>query len=113
MRTLSTDENNDILIDGRSPVVVDGVEAILIVARACAQTILGEMIFNATGGMPYFETIWVGAPSTAPFEAAFRQRIMQIDGVTRIDDLLTEQVGNTMRYSAKIVTVYGEALLNG
>lgn len=113
MRTFATTETNDFLVSGRSLVFRSNIEAVLLVCRHCAQAILGEMMFAANQGMPYFETVWVGAPTTAPFEAAFRDRILQVEGVTGIEELTTAQVGDTMRYSATIATVYGTGVLNG
>lgn len=113
MRTFVTTSTNDLAISGRSMSLVSDLAAVLLVCRHCAQAILGEMIFSADTGMPYFETVWVGAPTTAPFEAAFRERIMQVEGVTGIEELTTTQVGDKMQYTATIVTVYGTGALNG
>lgn len=113
MRTFATDQKNDLLVIGRNLVFASDIQAILLVCRHAAQAILGEMMFNKNQGMPYFETVWVGAPSTAPFEAAFRDRILRVSGVLSIDELETQQVGDVMRYSATIQTIYGEGALNG
>lgn len=113
MRTFATTPTNDFLISGRSLAVVEGIDAVLLVCRHAAQAILGEMVFSANTGMPYFETVWVGAPSTAPFEAAFRERIVQVEGVTGIEELTTVQEANVMRYSATIATIFGTGVLNG
>lgn len=113
MRTFATTVTNDFLVSGRSLVLRPNLDAVLLVCRHCAQAILGEMIFAANQGMPYFETVWVGAPTTAPFEAAFRERIARVEGVQSIDELTTEQVGDIMRYSATITTIYGTGALNG
>lgn len=111
--TFGADANNDLFISGRNLSVVSDIEAVLQICAQCAKAILGEMIFNVTGGMPYFETIWVGGPTTAAFEAAFRLRIPQVEGVTEIQELTTEQVGENMQYSATIVTVYGTGVISG
>lgn len=113
MRTFATTSTNDFQVTGRSLVFRSNIDAVLLVCRHCAQAILGEMMFAKEQGMPYFQTVWVGAPSTAPFEAAFRDRISQVTGVTGIEELTTEQAGDTMRYSATIATIYGTGVLNG
>lgn len=113
MRTFATTATNDFVISGRSMVLRSNLDAVLLVCRHATLAILDEMIFNKNEGMPYFETVWVGAPTTAPFEAAFRERIMRVDGVTNIEELTTEQVGDKMQYSAVIATVYGTGVLNG
>lgn len=113
MRTFATSSSNDFLVSGRSLVLRSNIDAVLLVCRHAAQAILGEMIFAKNQGMPYFETVWVGAPTTAPFEAAFRERISAVEGVRGIEELTTEQVGDKMRYSAVIATIYGTGTLNG
>jgi hypothetical protein len=113
MKTLATNANNDFLVTGRSLVFATGINAVLEVCAHAAKAILGEMVFAQDQGMPYFQTVWVGAPTTAPFEAAFRERIAQVPGVTGIDELITEQIGDRMQYSATIVTIYGTGTLNG
>lgn len=113
MKTFATSPTNDLLISGRSMSLVSGVYAVLSVCEHAAKAILGEMVFAQEQGMPYFQTVWVGHPTTAPFEAAFRERILQIEGVTGIEELTTAQTGDTMTYSARITTVYGTGTING
>ena len=113
MRTFATTDTNDLALVGRSLVLITDLQAVLDVCAHCAQAILGEMVFAKQQGMPYFETVWVGAPTTAPFEAAFRTRILQVPGVVGIDELTTEQTGDTMRYQAVIATIYGPGAING
>lgn len=113
MRTFATTATNDFLVSGRTLVLVSDIEAVLLVCRHAAQAILGEMMFAKEQGMPYFQTVWVGAPTTAPFEAAFRERISRVIGVVGIEELTTAQVGDKMQYSAVISTIYGTGVLNG
>lgn len=111
--TFATDGNNDLLIVGRNLSVISARDAILQICEQCAKAILGEMVFNVNGGMPYFETVWVGGPTTAAFEAAFRLRIPQVLGVTEIQELVTAQVGESMQYTATIATIYGTGKISG
>lgn len=113
MRSFAIDENNDLYITGRDLSIVEGLEAVLNVARNCARAVLGEMVLAKDQGMPYFETVWVGNPTSAPFEAAFRARVAQIDGVEEIASLETEQVGDAMQYRAVIVTRFGTGRIDG
>lgn len=112
-KTFGVDGNNDLVLVGRNLSIVSARDAILQICEQCAKAILGEMIFNVQGGMPYFETVWVGGPSSAAFEAAFRLRIVQVSGVTEIEELITEQVGDSMQYSATIATIYGTGTISG
>ena len=113
MRTFGVDGNNDLFITGRNLTIVTDRQAVLEVCEHVAKTILGEMVFAKNQGMPYFETVFVGGPSTAPFEAAFRTRILQVSGVVSIQSLQTEQVGDAMVYQAEIQTIYGVGAISG
>ena len=113
MRTFASDANNDLFIAAGTVAIVTDKEAVLQVCAHAAKAVLGEMVFYPNLGMPYFETVWVGNPSTAPFEAAFRARIMTIEGVAGIEELTTAQVGDSMTYTARIKTIYGTGTING
>lgn len=113
MKTFATNENSDFLVTGRSLSLATDLDAVLLVCRHAARAILGEMVFAQDQGMPYFETVWTGAPTTAPFEAAFRERIMQIAGVTEIQELTTSLVNGALSYSATIATIYGTGAISG
>lgn len=113
MRTFAITASNDMLVTGRSLSLVSGIDAVLNVCAHAAQAILGEMVFEQQQGMPYFETVWDGSPRTEPFEAAFRARIAQIEGVTGIELLDVAIVGDVMQYSATIATIYGTGQING
>lgn len=113
MRSFATDGNNDLFIAGRDLAISINLQAVLNVAKHVAQSILGEMVFAKTEGMPYFETVWSGNPTSAAFEAAFRDRVARIPGVDTISSLEVAQVGDAMQYRAEIITIYGPGVLNG
>jgi hypothetical protein len=111
--TFRTDGNNDLMISAGRLAIVSQREAILQICAHAAKAILGEMVLAVDKGMPYFETIWVGGPTVAPFEAAFRSRILEVEGVEAIEELVIEQSQNAMRYTAQIRTIYGTGPING
>ena len=112
-RTLAVDSNNDIYVDGTgSLAVATGVAAVLQTCEHVVKAILKEMVFAQDQGMPYFETVWNGSPSTDPFEAAFRLRIAQVPDVTGIEDLQISQVGDAFTYTATISTIYGTGTIS-
>lgn len=112
-RTLAVDANNDIYIDGAGNLaLVTGVTAVLQTCEHVVKTILKEMVFAQNQGMPYFETVWNGTPSTDPFDAAFRLRIAQVPDVTGIVDLEITQVADSFTYTATISTIYGTGTIS-
>lgn len=113
-RSLAIDGNNDLFLDDADGIAtVTGRDAALQNCLTAARTLLGEMVLAFDQGIPYFQVVWVGAPNVAVFEAAMRQRLLAVQDVTGIVDFTTEQVGNVLRYSATISTVYGEGSING
>lgn len=112
-RTFQVNENNDLFMASGTLTFASDIQAVLLICEHAAKTILGELVFATGQGLPYFETVWTGNPTTAPFEAAFRLRIPQIEGVDSIEELTTEQVNGVMRYEAVINTIYGQGRING
>lgn len=111
--TFAVNGNNDLFAASGTLTLLNDRDAVLQICEHAAKTILGELVFATDQGMPYFETVWSGSPSTAPFEAAFRLRIPQIEGVASIESLTSEQVEGRMRYEAIINTIYGQGSING
>lgn len=110
----AVNDKNDLFLgaDGNLAGVVR-INAVLNVCAHCAKAILGEMVLAANTGMPYFESVWAGNPSTVQFEAAFRDRIGRVKGVVEIISLETVIQSNTLRYEATIRTIYGEGSIDG
>lgn len=111
MRCFGVDSNNDLFISGGALNIKLDLQAVLDVCAHAAKAILGEMVFTPNLGMPYFETVWVGNPTTAPFEAAFRIRVAMISGVKEIEELTASQQGDKMIYAARIRTIYGTGIV--
>lgn len=74
---LSVTENGDICL-------TDSIrQAIFIRLR----WFLGEWIFNTSFGMPYYSQILIKNPNTAVIEQLFRQQILSVTEVIRIESL--------------------------
>jgi hypothetical protein len=113
-RTLSVDENNDLYIGPTGSLAIsDGLDSVMQAAQQAAQTRLGEMIYATDQGLPYFESVWSGAPSVAQFDAFLRRTLLAVDGVTAVQSLSTTVAGGALSYQAEIQTIYGPGALNG
>lgn len=112
--TLSVNSNNDIYVgvDGNIALAYDLTATLQACAQA-AKTILGEMVLNTDQGIPYFQVVWVGVPQLPQFEAALRSAWLAVEGVTDILSVSLTQSGDTLLYSAEILTVYGQGVING
>lgn len=114
MRMLAVDGNNDLYVglDGNLA-VHDGLFA---VAQACEHAVkaqLGEMMYAANQGVPTFQTIWNGSPNLPQFEAALRVTILGVPNVLEVPELSAERERDVVRYTARILTTFGETFLNG
>lgn len=114
MKSFAVDANNDLYLDaGGSLAFANNVAAVLNVCQHVAQAIRNEMVFAQPRGLPDFQAVWNGAPKLSVWEAAFRSRIAKVKGVIGIQSLDISQVGDTLKYDAVILTLYGEGALNG
>jgi hypothetical protein len=115
MRTIGVNENNDIYLgpDGNF-VVLTGKDAIAQSCKQAAQTLKGEMIFQINQGLPDFQTVWDGEPNVPQFEAALRQELLNVPGVTGIKDLSAAVRDGILYYTVEILTDTGEIeVING
>jgi len=111
--------NNDIYLNQQGNIsITRDLLAILEQCSQVAKTLLGECVFNTELGIPYFETVWVGVPNIAQFNASLRQSFLDVDGVIEVISLLTFQGGDgspsdRLTYSAIIRTTFGTGAING
>ncbi|MFR8760205.1 MAG: hypothetical protein ACLVG7_06730 [Negativibacillus sp.] len=85
MKDLLLDKDGDLYLTSNGDVsLTDSVrQAILIRLR----WFLGEWIFNTSFGMPYYSQILIKNPNTAVIEQLFRQQILSVTEVIRIESL--------------------------
>ena len=77
-----------IKVDGkRDPVIVNGkfvwVNDIDVVAQNCDHAMrqqLGELNYDASKGVQYFDNIFTGNPNYQRFEAQARTQLLNVDG---------------------------------
>jgi hypothetical protein len=114
---------NDIYLDASGNISIStDQQALLEECAQVARTLLGELVFNTSLGIPYFETVWTGVPNTAQFLAALRTSFLNVNGVLEIVSLtaiqgtnssFTPSLNDTLTYTAVIRTIFGTGVLNG
>lgn len=108
-KTFGVNSDNDIFINSTGNLDIQtGIQATL---QACAQISkaqLGEMVLAMQEGIPNFQTVWVGVPNLAQFEAYLRTALLAVEGVRNILNLTTGISNNVLSYTAVIETVYGQ-----
>lgn len=113
-RIFSVDENNDLFINEQGTLAISsGLKAVLQNCEHAAKAQLKEMVLNYDQGVPNFETIWNGSPNVIQFRAALRRTLLNVEGVTNVNELTVTVANNVLSYFAIIATVYGQGQLNG
>jgi hypothetical protein len=105
---------NDIYLDKNGNLSLSyDLDSIIQQCSQAAKTQLGEMVLNINQGIPYFDQIWVGVVNVEPFASALRAAFLAIPDVVEVVSLITEQISNTLNYSAIIRTTFGTGAVNG
>jgi predicted hotdog family 3-hydroxylacyl-ACP dehydratase len=121
-RCFAVDENNDLYINANGNLaIVNDLEATLQACAHSAKALLGEMVLNTNLGLPNFQTIWVGVPNVAQWEAALRVAFQNVEGVIGVQSLTITQekettgriVNTVLSYVAVILTEFGVGTVNG
>lgn len=113
MKTFAVNGQNDLYFgkDGNIALASDA-EALAQIAAQYVKTLRGELIFDVLRGTPLLDTAWAASSRLPQFEAALRQRLSSVPGVTAISTLTLRREGDTVAYDAVLKTIFGEAPLN-
>jgi hypothetical protein len=108
MKSFGVNSANDIYIASNGNLaVLSGIEAVAAACGNATRARLGEMVLNINNGIPYFETLWIGAPNYPLYQAYLRNALLSVPGVTEVKSINITKLGNTLKYTATIVTQFG------
>lgn len=113
MKTLNTDLNNDIFLEKKGFSFAFDAYAVASVAEKVLQTQRGELRYDFTRGIPWFETVFSSIRNLKAWEAAAILAIKDSSGVSGITSFEYRITGRVLSYLAKINSIYGEAAING
>ncbi|ODA00583.1 hypothetical protein A7P25_21875 [Achromobacter xylosoxidans] len=82
---LALSDDLDLALDlvGRAS-LIDGAAKVAQQIKVTLLAFLGEWFLDTSFGVPYFEEVLMKAPNRAAVEAAFRARIGDVPGVSRV-----------------------------
>lgn len=72
------------------------------------QVLLGELPFEQTKGIPFFDVALTDNPDLNAYAAYLRDSMVKVQGVISVDNIVFEQVDNQLRYLVSITTIYGK-----
>lgn len=107
MKTLATNENNDIFIENGNLALVEGEKAIANVAKNRACTLQGEHQYDLSEGIPYFDVLFGFRPNIDLFKFFLQREFLKVDNVHAIQSLETNIEGDKLTYTAELQTTEG------
>ena len=114
MKTLATDNNNDLYVDaGGSIAIVSDIDALANISKNAVLTNRGELTYNVQFGIPYMETIFADLANTDIFQASIIQTLESLEGVERISSFSFEINNGIYSYQVEETTKFGTVILNG
>lgn len=110
----AVDENNDLYIgpDGNLSIVT-GLDAVL---QACAHAVkaqTGEMVLAIGQGVPNFQITWGGIANYPQFEAIVRSIFLNVPDVIDVLDFQMTKIKDVLKYTALILTNFGQGEISG
>jgi hypothetical protein len=113
-RSLGVNASNDLYIDKSGKLaVVSGLNAVTQACEQACKTRQGELVFDVSRGIPFFQTSLRSARGFPQFEAAIRSAILQVQDVQSIKKITITQDGEVLKYTAEIKTIYGSGAISG
>ncbi|WP_241074807.1 hypothetical protein [Achromobacter insuavis] len=102
---LALSDDHDLALDlvGRAS-LIDGAAKVAQQIKVTLLAFLGEWFLDTSFGVPYFEHVLVKVPNRAAVEAAFRARIGDVPGVSRV-----RRLGLEIDHSRRLLRVSYEA----
>lgn len=114
MKTIATDNNNDLYIDdGGSIAIVSDIDALANISKNAVLTNKGELTYNIQFGIPYMETIFADVANTDIFQASIIQTLESLEGIERVSSYSFEINNGIYSYQVEETTEYGTVVLNG
>lgn len=111
--TLAVDASNDIVVSAAGSLeLLTDAPAVLQGTLHAARVRRTECVLDFPRGIPFETTAWAGIPDVRRYEAALRQQLLAVEGVTGIMSLVVRRQGDNLRYSTTLRTIYGPVTLN-
>lgn len=113
MKTLKVDSNGDRVVQNGAFVSLYDLDAVMQTCEQVMKQQLGELQYDQTKGIEYFNNVFLGDSNLQLFEAQARTQLLRVTGVTSISSFTYSQTDNALSYTATINTTYGSGTING
>lgn len=113
MRTIKVDSNGDRVTENGFFVYLYNLDAVIQTCEQVMKQQLGELQYDKTKGVEYFNNVFNGNANLQLFESQARQQLLNVEGVRSIQSFTYSQDNNELSYTATIETIYGTDTING
>ena len=112
MKSLLTDENNDLYLVNFSLAIGEGQQAVAQIVNNVLRTQRGEVDYDTSRGIPYLETVLGDNPDVDLWSSYMIQAIKSIEYVNRVVSFIPKVQENILTYTSRISTIYGDFNIN-
>lgn len=114
MRTILTDENNDIYLSNFNIAIGEDKEAVAQIVNNVLRTQKGELSYDTTRGIPYLETVLGDNPDVDLWSSHMVNAIKGVQYVNRVISFIpkVDNETNTLSFISRISTIYGDFNIN-
>lgn len=114
MKTLGINDNNDICLDSSNNIVVkEDLAAMGDILINKSQTKSGELLFNNSKGIDFFNTIFSSPAYPDLFQNEVITQLENTEAVEKVSNFNAAINNNIYSYTVNVQTEYGEISLNG
>lgn len=109
--SIATNSNNDIYVDENGNLaMVTGVDAVKQDCEHAMKAQFGEMFLQPLQGLPNLADVW-RTQNFIKWEGVARATLAAINGVVRVVSFVIQPNGDTLNYTAQILTIYSATLI--
>lgn len=114
MKSIMTDENNDIYLSGKSLAIAEDKPAVIQIINNVLRTQRGELSYNTERGIPYLETVLGDNPDVDLWSSYMIDALNGIEYINKIISFVPQinNTNNTLTFISRVSTTFGDITIN-
>ena len=114
MRTILTDENNDIYLFNNNIAIGEDKVAVAQIVNNVLRTQRGELSYDTERGIPYLETVLGDNPDVDLWSSYMLSALNGIEYVNKVISFVpqVDHQTNTLTFVSRLSTIYGDITIN-
>lgn len=114
MRTILTDENNDIYLSSHNIAMGEDKQAVAQIVNNVLRTQRGELAYDTERGIPYLETVLGDNPDVDLWSSYMLRALNGIEYINKIISFVpqVDNQTNILTFVSRLSTIYGDITIN-